>query len=337
MPGPVLTRRQLLASAAALTSAPLLSAAAPWAGFRAFPAAPTVDPSCQWSHYSFRLGSFELTTLSDADAVIDGPFPIVGEDRRPIEVERFMRDSLLPEKRFQPGFTPLLVETGKEVILFDTGNGANGFVPPPSGGRLAAQLALAGIALEDIDLVILSHVHPDHIGGVMEKGKPRFPRARYVMGEIEHEFWLSGRWRSAPADSIEYRSGTLFEASIVPIRDRLALVRSGGEVAGGVHALEAYGHTPGHLAFYIESDAQRLLFWGDCAHHEVASLAHPEWHAFFDMDKGRGVATRRRIYDMAATERVPVVGYHTSFPSVGFVQRTGTGYRWIPVTYQFRV
>jgi glyoxylase-like metal-dependent hydrolase (beta-lactamase superfamily II) len=333
----VLTRRQLLASAATLASAPLLSAAAPLAGLGAFPAAPPVGPSCQGSRYSFKLGRFELTTLSDADAVIDGPFPIVGEDRPPIEVEQLMRESLLPEKRFQPGFTPLLVETGKEVILFDTGNGASGFVPPPSGGRLGAQLALAGIAPEDIDLVILSHAHPDHIGGVMENGKPRFPRARYVMGETEHAFWSSGRWRSAPAESNEYRSGTLFEASIVPMRDRLTLVRSGAEIAGGIHALEAYGHTPGHLAFYIESEGQRLLFWGDCAHHEVASLAHPEWHAFFDMDKERGVATRRRIYETAATERVPVVGYHTSFPSVGFVQRTGIGYRWIPVTYQFRV
>jgi glyoxylase-like metal-dependent hydrolase (beta-lactamase superfamily II) len=337
LPGPALSRRELLASAIALASAPLLSAADPISRPGTSPTASTHKPACQDSHYSFTLGDFQVTALSDADAVLDGPFPIVGEDRKPAEVERLMRESLLPEKRFQPGFTPLLVQSGKELILFDTGNGANGFVPRPAGGKLAERLGLAGIAVEDIDLVVLSHSHPDHIGGLMEDGKPLLPRARYVMGETEHRFWSSDRWRSAPADGIVYRTGMLFQTNVAPVADRLTLVKPGGEITGGIHALEAYGHTPGHLAFHIESAGKRLLFWGDCAHHEVASLAHPAWHAFFDMDKEGGAATRRRFYDMAATERLAVAGYHTSFPSVGFVQKTGTRYRWIPVTYQFRV
>jgi glyoxylase-like metal-dependent hydrolase (beta-lactamase superfamily II) len=298
-----------------------------------------LDPSpCEApAVYRFKLGDFDITNISDADAVIDGPHPIVGEDQKAELVAALMRENLLPEKRFQPGFTPTLIARGKELILFDTGNGANGFVPRPFGGQLSKQFALAGIDAAAITIVVLTHSHPDHVAGLMENGKPLFPNARYVMGDVEYEFWSRGTWRSAKPDSNDYRTGQLFESHLRPFRDRITLLKGEAEVVTGIHAIPAYGHTPGHLAFHVVSGGQRLLLWGDCAHHEVASLAHPEWHAFFDMDKTTGAATRRRIYEMAARERLPVVGYHSSFPSVGFVQKQTAGYRWIPVTYQFRV
>jgi glyoxylase-like metal-dependent hydrolase (beta-lactamase superfamily II) len=226
------------------------------------------------------------------------------------------------------------VNTGKELILFDTGNGASGFIPRPSGGRLAAQLRPAGFAPEQIDVVVLTHGHPDHIGGLMEDGKPLFPRARYVIGDVEYDFWSSKEHLSAPAEGIEYKTGKLFQTNVAPLAVRISFVKPGGEIAPGIRAVEAYGHTPGHLAFHLESQGKRLLIWGDCAHHEVASLARPEWHALFDMDKEKGAATRKRIYAMAAAERLLVAGYHTSFPSLGFVQKQNQGYRWLPVSYQ---
>ena len=281
-----------------------------------------------------RLGAFTVTTLLDANVMIDGPWPIVGEDRDRSEMDALMRENRLPPRRFKPGFTPTIVGTGRETVLFDTGNGEVGFVPRPGGGQLAYLIAQAGLTPEGIDIVVLTHCHTDHIGGLMEGGKPLFPHARYVVGEDEFAFWKDDCRLAAPEESNEHKSARVFRSHLLPMLDRIRFVKPGETVVPGIEALAAFGHTPGHLAFHVESDGQRLLIWGDCAHHEVASLARPDWHALFDMDKDRGASTRRAIYDMAATDRVLVAGYHTSFPSLGYVTRDGLGYRWIPLTYQ---
>ncbi|WP_029353699.1 MBL fold metallo-hydrolase [Bosea sp. 117] len=321
-------RRQALASAAALLAAPALLRASPAAA-----TAPALGPAPQ-SFQRFRLGAFEVTSLLDAGGTIDGPWPVVGEDRPEGEVEALMRANLLPEKRFRPGFSPTLINTGSQLVLFDTGNGQDGFVKPPYGGWLLASLAKAGYAPEQVDVVVISHAHSDHIGGLLLDGRPAFPNARYVVGEAEFAFWKSDAPLAAPKDGNVYKSALMFASYLAPLADRASFVKPGDEVVPGVHAVEAFGHTPGHLAFHVESEGKRLLVWGDCAHHEVASLARPDWHALFDQDKQAGAATRRKIYDMAATERLAVAGYHTSFPSLGYVERRGEGYRWIPVSYQ---
>jgi glyoxylase-like metal-dependent hydrolase (beta-lactamase superfamily II) len=344
--GTGVTRRQVLATGAALAAGHLLGACSEDSVGSATTAVPpfrrSAAPAQQLgpsepTFFRFQLGDFEVTTISDAGAVIDGPWPIVGQDRPAAEVETLMREHLLPERKFRPGFTPMLVHTGKELLLFDTGNGAAGFVPRPYGGRLAAALGPAGFSAEQVDVVVLSHLHPDHVGGLMEDGKPLFPRARYVAGQVEFDHWRRTDYGSLPPDANEYKSSKLFRANVVPIAERFGFLKPEIEVVPGIHAVEAYGHTPGHLAFHVESRGKRMLFWGDCAHHEVASLAHPEWHALFDMDKERGAATRRKIYDLASRERLLVMGYHTSFPSIGFVQRAGSAYRWVPLTYQLQV
>lgn len=328
---PHLSRRQVLASAASLVAAPaiagLFGSAAQGAGMPLGPSMPT--------HYRFKLGRFEVTNILDAGPVLDGPWPIVGQDRPPTEVEELMRQSLLPERKFRPGFTPTIVNTGKELVLFDTGNGENGFVPRPNGGWLANLLGPAGFAPEQIDVVVLTHGHADHIGGLIEGGRPLFPNARYAIGDVEFNFWSSEDRLAAPRSDNEYVSAKLFARNVVPLAERTSFIKPGGDVVPGIRAVEAYGHTPGHLAFHIESEGKQLLVWGDCAHHEVASLAYPEWHALFDMDKAKGAETRQHIYDMVATDRLPVAGYHTSFPSLGFVERKDRGYRWLPISYQF--
>lgn len=323
---PQLDRRGLL-TIGALAAAAGATASVP---FSASAAAPQQGLAIA-KHWRFRLGSFEITTISDSENFIDGPYPIIGKNASEADVHQLMRENFLPEKRYQPGFTPAIVNTGKELVLFDTGNGASGFVPRPQGGWLAAQLAPAGFKPEDIDVVVLSHGHLDHVAGIMEGGKPLFPNARYVICAAEYDFWAPEGKHSGEMQKL----ADVFRASVVPVADKCTMLKAGDDVVPGIRSLGAPGHTPGHLAFVIESDNQHMLFWGDCAHHHVASLARPDWHCIFDTDPEQAAATRKTIYDMAATERWPVMGYHMPFPSVGYVERRDTaGYRWIAHSFQ---
>src|SRR5690606_4363489 len=178
------SRRALLASTAALAAAPL-------ARGLVTPAKAAAAKLGAWQprHWRYKVGAFEVTTIADSEAFIDGPFPLIGGNAAEEDVRRLMRENLLPEGRYQPGFSPTLVNTGRELVLFDTGNGENGFVPRPEGGWLARELAPAGFKAEDVDVIVLSHGHPDHVGGLMEGGKPLFPNARYVIGQIEYDYW----------------------------------------------------------------------------------------------------------------------------------------------------
>lgn len=320
-------RRQLLAASLGLAAAPALS----FARSSNARAAAALLGAAQPKFYRFKLGEFEITTISDSDVFIDGPFPLIGANASEPDVHALMRDNLLPERKYQPGFTPTIVNTGKQLILLDAGNGANGFVPRPSGGWLAAQLGPAGFKPEDIDVVALSHGHPDHVGGIIENGKPLFPNARYVIGQIEHDFWTP---EGKLPDDLE-KFAQVYRANSKPVMEKINFIKPGDDVVTGIRAIEAYGHTPGHLAFMIESGGKSLLWWGDCAHHQVASLARPDWHCVFDADKPQAAATRRRVFDMAATNRLPVIGYHMPFPSIGFVERIAPeSYGWLAHTYQ---
>lgn len=317
----------MLKAAGALAATPLTAALL---GQPALAAAPMLGAT-KPGFARFKLGGFELTMLADSDVFIDGPYPLIGANAKREDVEQLMRDSLLPPTRYQPGFTPMLVNTGKELLIFDTGNGANGFVPRPDGGWLAAQLVAAGFKPEQIDVVVLSHGHSDHVGGIIEAGQPLFPNARYVIAANEYDFWSPKN--KLPAELEKYAGP--FRANVVPLADKVSFLKPGDDVVAGVRSLAAPGHTPGHLAFTIESEGKSLLFWGDCAHHQVASLARPDWHCVFDTDKAQGAETRKKIYDMAATEKVPVAGYHMPFPSLGYVERLpGGGYRWLAHSYQ---
>jgi glyoxylase-like metal-dependent hydrolase (beta-lactamase superfamily II) len=326
-----LSRRRLIATAGALAAVPL--AAVPLAtalSSRPARAAAPLLGRDEPAHYRFKLGDFEVTMIADSDAFVDGPFPLIGANADKEEVEALMQANLLPAHRYRPGFTPMVVNTGKEVLIFDTGNGERGFVPRPAGGWLAKQLAPAGIEPEQVDVVVLSHGHPDHIGGVLENGKPLFPNARYVTGAIDYDYWSGDK----PTGDLA-KHAAHYRDYVVPFAGKTTFLKPGDDVVPGIRAIGAYGHTPGHLGFDIESRGKRLVFWGDCAHHQVASLARPDWHCVFDVDKEQAAKTRARMFDMAASDRVAVSGFHMPFPSIGYVERRPEGgYRWLAHTYQ---
>jgi glyoxylase-like metal-dependent hydrolase (beta-lactamase superfamily II) len=327
-----LTRRHMLSSTAvALTAAPLALDAL----FRPAHAA-TASKLGSWQpkHWRYKVGGFEMTVIADSEAFIPGPYPIIGANDQEVAVRTLMRENLLPEATYQPGFSPTIINTGSDLVLFDTGNGENGFVARPNGGWLAAGLAPAGFKAEDISVVVLSHGHPDHVGGLMEAGKPLFPNARYAMGGIEYDYWAPEGKHTGELEKL----AAVFRTNTKAIAGKFTFLKPGDDVVPGIRAVEAYGHTPGHLNFMIESEGKQIYFWGDCAHHQVASLARPDWHCVFDIDKEQGAATRKRVYDMLATDHLPIVGYHMPFPSIGYVERASpTAYRWLAHTYQLNL
>ncbi|WP_159710807.1 MBL fold metallo-hydrolase [Geminicoccus flavidas] len=287
-------------------------------------------PLTRPGHYGFGLGSFRVTTLLDGYVQGDGPHPTFGQDQPVEAVQELAQANFLPPDRMENSYTPVLIDTGEAVVLFDTGN-----VPgrQPTAAFLVDQLRAAGYGPDQVDVVVLTHMHGDHIGGLMRDGQPTFPNARYVTGQVEFDFWAADERLSGATE----QGATLFRANMMPLAEKTTFLADEGEVVPGIRAVAAFGHSPGHMAYHIESDGRRLLLWADTANHYVMSVQRPDWHVRFDMDKDAAAATRRRILDMAATDRLVVSGYHMPFPALGFIERSGESFRWVPVSYQLNL
>jgi glyoxylase-like metal-dependent hydrolase (beta-lactamase superfamily II) len=285
-------------------------------------------PLRPWA-YRFQLGDFEVTTILDGTVQGD-PTRIFGQNEDPDTVRNYAEENLLPRDRLENPFTVTLVNTGSQLILFDTGNGAG---RRPDAGHLLTRLEQAGYSAGEVDLVVITHGHPDHINGLVEEGEPAFPNAEYMVGEVEHQAWKSGE--GIPEGRQENRE--LYMNVVVPFEEKMTFLKGDDEVASGIRAVELFGHSPGMLGFHLESGGRQLLLWADTANHYVLSVQRPEWHVVFDHDREAGVATRQRTFDMVATDRIPVIGYHMPPPAVGYVVRSNGGYRWEPVSYQLHL
>lgn len=268
------------------------------------------------------IGSFKVSTLLDGARTVPDPQGIFGMNVSPEEFSEVSAANFLPDNEARFYFTPTVVETGSEVVLFDTGNGGE-------NGNLPNALADVGLSPSDVSIVVLTHYHPDHIGGLMNANGASFPNARYVSGSVEHNFWTGD---NVPAQMME-RINSL----VVPFADQMTFLEGGGSVVSGITAVESFGHTPGHMGYMIESDGQQLMLAADLANHYVWSLAYPDWEVRFDADKAAAAASRRSVLGMLAADRVPFIGYHMPFPALGFVEVNGDGFRYAPVSYQFEL
>ncbi len=318
-----LDRRRILAGGAALGLAAAttpLQAAAPQLGTRV--------PH----YYRFMIGQLEVTTIRDGAAQFPGPHPIFGQNVSAEEVEALAVENFLPPRQMEVPFTVTLVNTGSELILFDTGNGDTG--RRPAAGQLLARLSEVGYAPEQIDVVVLTHFHGDHIGGLTENGAPTFPNARYVTSAEEHNFWTDEALLSNEAMASRAQ---LVQNKVAPFNDRTSFIAPGETVASGIEAVRAFGHTPGHMAFHLESEGERLMLIADTSNHYVASLLRPDWHVSFDMDKEAAVATRKEVLGMVAADRIPFVGYHMPTPAVGYLEAEGAGFRYVAASYQLNL
>ncbi|MGR3714182.1 MAG: MBL fold metallo-hydrolase [Shimia sp.] len=301
-----LTRRHMLAGAAALPLA--ATTAAP-----AFAAA-EMKGVAQTRFNRMKLGSFEVTTLLVGTRTVEGPQNIFGMNASAEDFAAASAAARIPTTAAQFFFTPTVVNTGSKLILFDTGL---------NPGGITAALEAAGYSADQVDTVVITHMHGDHVGGMSGEAGVTFANARHVTGATEMNSWLKTDKNKA------------FEGKIRPNADRFDLIDDGAAVASGVTGMNAFGHTPGHMAYMLESDGQQMVLAADFANHYVWSLAHPDWEVKFDMDKTGAATTRRKMLDMMAADNLPFVGYHMPFPAVGYVATHGENYHYIPASYQF--
>ena len=285
------------------------------------------------THRRVKLGGFEVTTVSDGAVTVGKVHPIFGNNQSVEDVAAYMQQNWLPGDKMSIGFTPVIVNTGNEIVLFDTGNGSG---RGESRGHLAKSLATAGFTPDQIDIVVITHFHPDHIGGMNEGGKAMFPNARYVTGEAEYNFWTSKAVTESGDKKMQGRS-KLIQAKVVPFAEKMTFIKGGKDVVTGITAIETFGHTPGHMAYNIESNGKRLVLWADACNHYVASLQKPEWHVVFDMDKPKAVEARKKLLGMVAADKVPATGYHMPSPAIGYVEQVGDAFRWVPLSYQLDI
>ncbi|KEQ10856.1 hypothetical protein GV68_00855 [Pseudorhizobium pelagicum] len=279
----------------------------------------------------FSVGSFGVLVVKDGSRASGAPNETFGADQSAETVGELLEENFLPTDQFVNSFAPTVINSGSDVVLFDTGMGPGGRAQ--GMGRLIEGLTAGGYTPEDVTVVVLTHLHGDHIGGLMEDGGPAFPNARYVTGQIEYDFWTDTARVGTPAEG---GHKSVLE-KVKPLADKMTFIGDGAEVVSGITGMAAFGHTPGHMIFNVESDGRRLILAADTANHYVLSLQRPEWEVRFDMDKAAAAATRKKVFDMIATDRVAFLGYHMPFPSVGYAEKLDTGYRFVPKSYQFEI
>jgi glyoxylase-like metal-dependent hydrolase (beta-lactamase superfamily II) len=316
-----LTRRAIMAGSAA-------TALAGHASQAAATAIPAGKPTP--GIYRYKIGAFELTALYDGiwyrpitDAFIrNATFS---------DVEAALAEAYMPPDKLATPFTTLIINTGKRLILIDTGTGGQ---IAPSAGVLRANLAAAGINPKAVDLVVISHFHPDHINGIKDKDNALvFPNAEISVPAPEWAYWMDdANLNAAPADlKLTFRNQRRIFSDIARHVTQFA---PGAEVSPGIETLPAAGHTPGHTVFAIHSGDQSLLVLGDTAQHPAVFARHPDWQAAFDVDGAAAVATRKTLFDRAAADRMLVTGYHFPFPACGHLVKTASGYEHVPVEWQ---
>ncbi|MDE1995662.1 MAG: MBL fold metallo-hydrolase [Rhizobiaceae bacterium] len=279
--------------------------------------------------HQFKLGACTITVVKDGANVIDNPWETFGSNQTPETVQKLLAQNFLPTDKFVNSYAPAIIDTGSDIIVVDTGFGAAG--RPRGLGRFREGLQSVGYKPEQVTVVALTHLHGDHINGLIEEGAAAFPNARYVTGEIEYEFWTDKAREGTPAEAGQK---SVF-ANVVPFVEKMTFLKEGDQIVSGMTAMLAPGHTPGHLVFHLESQGKQLVMTGDVANHYILSLGRPDWEVRFDMDKAQAAKTRNRIFDMIAADRIPFLGFHMPFPAVGFVEKQQLGFHYVPKTYQF--
>lgn len=319
-----IARHALLAAALAGSA---VSAALPLAAS----AAPVAKQQTQVpGFYRMALGEFEVTALYDGYVDLD-PKILKGasaEDIQKLLAKMFVESS----KGVQTAVNAYLINTGSQLVLVDAG-AAQCF--GPTLGVIQANIEAAGYAPEQIDSVLLTHLHPDHACGLLTAdGQMAFPDASVHVPQVEADYWLSAEVM-AKAPEAGQGMFKMAQASVAPYvaAERLKLYGEQGPDIAGVTSVASHGHTPGHSGYLFGAGDSHLLVWGDIVHSHAVQFARPEVSIEFDVDSAQAIATRQRVFADAALDKLWVAGAHLPFPGIGHVRTEGEGYAWVPVEY----
>src|SRR4030081_1814783 len=321
---PMLNRRTLLRAGSAAVGAAALAPTAP-----AIAHAPQASKRAQPGFYRFELGTIEITVVSDGTLAF--PAETLWGDRAE-DARGLLTSTFQPPSPVGLQINTILVNTGDKLVLIDAGCGVDKF--QKTAGGLLGNLAAAGYAPGDIDMILFTHLHFDHLWGISdhENASLLFPSAEFVASETEVAFW------SAPAlvGKVSAKQQPLVtQANLKLASPRLRLIKAGAEVAPGVTTFDTAGHTPGHMSVHIGSGSEEMLLTGDVVVDTEISFLHPEWTFGFDLDVPLATKARIAFLDRAAADKTLVGGYHLPFPGFGHVVREGSGYRWLPADWQW--
>ncbi|TCR66351.1 MBL fold metallo-hydrolase [Bosea sp. BK604] len=329
MTAPTLNRRKIMLSAVAGGSALLTGLGRP-DGAGAQTQATTGGNAAS---YRFRVGEIGATVVSDG--IIGGPPKVYASDAPEAELQEVLKRAFLPSDHLTLNLNTLLLDIGGKRVLLEAGAGQT---MGPNGGRIFANLAALGLSAGDIDTVVVSHTHPDHVGNLRTAdGERAFPRATIFAPKADWDFFVRNdpdlSYMPVPED-FRRRFGAAIKRSVEPVAQGIELYEAGAEIVPGLTTIAASGHTPGMVSFLVHSGTDQLLLTADLAYHPVVNIDRP-WRPGPDRDKDAALSARRRIFDRAAADRIPVLGFHYPFPGLGHLLKTDTGYAWVPAGWQF--
>jgi glyoxylase-like metal-dependent hydrolase (beta-lactamase superfamily II) len=278
--------------------------------------------------YRMFLGDFEVTALSDG--TVELPFLQILQKITQARAESMLARQFLKDP-VQTSVNAFLINTGDKLVLIDTGAGT---FFGPTLGRMLTALKAAGYQPEQVDEIYISHMHGDHIGGLLAAGKAAFPNAVVRAEKAEGDFWLSQvKMNAAPADNQDTFKGAMAAIDPYAATNRFKPYEGDSVLVPGIRAVVTRGHTPGHAMYVIESKGEKLVLWGDLMHQAAVQFLDPSVTVTFDSDQGKAAQQRRQAYQAAAKEGHWVGASHLPFPGIGHLRAEGKGYAYVPVNY----
>lgn len=276
--------------------------------------------------FSFKVGDIEVTQILDGEVVRPhAPNFVVNasieERQKALAAGGVITDGV------PTGFTVTSARIGDRRVIFDSGNGAAGL---PATGQLADNMKLAGFEQKDVTHVVVTHFHPDHIFGLMDKDNaPIYPNAEIIVPAAELAFWTDeGRTSKLPPAQQGLAKRV---ASTLGVWKNVRRFEGAADVLPGVTPTPSYGHTPGHTSFLLSSGSAQFMVLADVTNVKELFLRNPGWHVMFDMDKQMAEATRRKMFDRLVADKIPASGYHWGMPGAGLISKDGAGYALTPL------